>query len=127
MKRITVHPQNLRQFGSAEGATFVLVTNPLFVEQLEVDHTAGYSNYVVIPFQRNDNFEEMLQTEVVPLDAHVLVISPDVFFQSPPEDALGKRRKLIAMACNSTPTDLGAIQHFLRIMENTDPEEQRIL
>ncbi|HXI25081.1 MAG TPA: hypothetical protein VNG71_14555, partial [Pyrinomonadaceae bacterium] len=56
--------------------------------------------------------------------AHVLVASPNVFFRSPEEEMIGPRRKLVAMACNSTPTSLEAVAHFLGVIERTDPQRQ---
>jgi hypothetical protein len=77
-----------------------------------------------VVFEKGQAFESLLRDRI-PSRAHVLVISPDVFFQSPPQEAVGAERKLMAMACNSTPTDLDAIRHFLKVIEETDPEKQQ--
>jgi hypothetical protein len=34
------------------------------------------------------------------------------------------RRKLMMMACNSTPTSLDAVKYFLDVIERTDPQQQ---
>ena len=31
----------------------------------------------------------------------------------------------MAMACNSTPTPMEVVEHFLRVIERTDPKEQQ--
>jgi hypothetical protein len=69
----------------------------------------------------------MLSEKNIPERSHILVAAPECFFQSPPPELLGEQRKLMAMACNSTPITHAAIEHFLRVMEKTDPDEQRKL
>lgn len=59
----------------------------------------------------------------IPQKACIVVISPHVFFQSPKQEMLGERR-LIAMACNSTPANMDDIVHFWDCVINTDYSEQ---
>jgi hypothetical protein len=120
---ITVDPDQLRQFGEPEDSTFCLVTNPELMDVIQVIESGKYREYIKIPFRPDERFAEVLP-ERVPEPAHVLAISPGSFFESPPEDLLGPRRKLMGMACNSTPTSLSTIEHFLQIMQRTSPEEQ---
>jgi hypothetical protein len=124
MRRIVVKPSRIRQFGEATGVTFCLVTNAEVEDQIDIDCSGGYLAYLKLRFAPGDDFEEILARRV-PRRAHVLVISPNVFYSSPRNDKVGAERKLIAMACNSTPTTLDTIEHFLSVMEATDPLEQQ--
>lgn len=119
MNKITIHPDRIRQFGASDGCTFCLVTNPTIASLFEIQPGSGYSNHVIRTYDRDGTFTALLAA--LPEPAHVLVASPECFFDSPPPELLG-RRKLIAMACNSTPTDVQAIRHFLAIIERTDPD-----
>ena len=123
MRRLFVRPTHYRQFGLADGCTFCLVTNALMLDQFEIEPAGGYSRSIVVPFDDGDSFEDLLD-RVIPEPAHVLIVSPDAFFTSPAPERIG-RRKLAVMACNSTPTSVDAIAHFLEIIERTDPEDQR--
>lgn len=124
MSDIRITPANIRQFGAADGATFCLVTNPDIIDRFDIVESPGYAGFQIIPFTPDDSFEALLQ-ERIPEKAHVLVVSPFAFFKSPPQDKLGARRKLVAMACNSTPTDFETIKHFLAVLERTDPDAQQ--
>jgi hypothetical protein len=124
MRRIVVNPSRIRQFGDAAGVTFCLVTNAEVEGQIDVDCSGGYRDCLKLRFAQGDDFEEILARRV-PDRAHVLVISPYVFYRSPPNDKVGAGRKLLAMACNSTPTTPDMIEHFLGVMEATDPVEQQ--
>lgn len=119
---IDVNPSRLRQLGAADGAAFVLVTNPEFATSVRIVPEGGYTDYLTRTFSGGD-FAAFLAAEV-PARAHVLVMAPGVFFQSPSQDGVGPQRKLLAMACNSTPTDFAALEHFMRCIEDTDPDAQ---
>jgi len=121
--RIIIDPARLRQFGEPEDSVFCLVTNPELQDEITVVKNGRYRDYLTIPFREGERFEDVLP-ERVPEPAHVLAISPLSFFESPPPELLGPKRKLMGMACNSTPTPLSAIKHFVDIMERTSPEEQ---
>jgi hypothetical protein len=120
---IIVNPARLSQLGPAEGCVFCLVANPEIADRVSVVREAPYADYLTIPFRSGDRFEDLLQ-ERIPEPAHVLVISPYAFFQSPAGEVLGPRRKLMAMACNSTPASPEVIRHFLTVMERTSAAEQ---
>lgn len=120
---IVVDPARIRQFGPAAGVSFVLITNPEHAGSFRIETDAPYEDVRIVVTEEGGDFEKLLH-EKVPEVAHVLVASPEAFFESPPEDVIGPRRKLLAMACNSTPTDLEVIRHFLRVIERTDPEAQ---
>lgn len=124
MERIIINPADIKALGNPEGVHFRLITNAGIQEHLEISENAGYLSREKIIFERGQSFEALLRDQV-PERAHVLVISPDVFFQSPPQEAVGAGRKLMAMACNSTPTDLAAVRHFLEVIKRTDPRKQQ--
>ncbi len=120
---VHVHPARISQFGSPEDATFCLVTNPNLVDRIVVDREAGYADYRTVPFEHGDNFEDLLSREI-PESAHVFVVSPGRFFESPAPERLGARRKLLAMACNSTPASFDVIRHFLGVIERSSASAQ---
>jgi hypothetical protein len=122
---IQIDPSRIRAFGDSNGMHFVVVTNESLRDKIAIAKGGDYASHRKIIFQSGRPFETLLKNDI-PERAHVLVISPDVFFQSPPQDALGSHRKLLAMACNSTPTGLDAIVHFLDVIEHTDPEKQQL-
>lgn len=123
---IVIRPSRIRQFGPPEGASFCLVTNPELVDKLRIEETRGYAGAITIPFEEGDDFTRILEQDI-PERAHILVISPRVFFHSPRQGALGGGRKLMALACNSTPTSWEAIAHFMSVVEDTDPILQQQL
>lgn len=120
---ITIDPARLRQFGDPADAVFCLVTNPELADKIDIAETGGYRAYITVPFQTGEKFEDVLPTRI-PEPAHILAISPSAFFESPDSELLGSRRKLMGMACNSTPTSLEIVRHFLNIMERTSPQAQ---
>ncbi|CAO5230079.1 hypothetical protein [Frankia sp. AgKG'84/4] len=121
---IVVDPARIRQFGDPTGTVFCLVTNAALLEHIKLAKTAPYDDYRILDFHGGEDEFARLMREDVPEQAHVLVMSPYHFFQSPPVDVLGPRRKLLGMACNSTPTDVETLRHFLRCVEATDPQAQ---
>jgi hypothetical protein len=121
-RTVVVDPDKLRQFGSPEGVVFCLVTNPEFKDDIVIAKSGSYRDYITIPLHRGERFEDILPS--IPEPAHIFGVSPAAFFESPSGEVLGPRRKVLAMACNSTPTDLDLIAHFLDVMERTSPEEQ---
>lgn len=121
-KPITVDPDKLRQFGSPEDAVFCLVTNPEFKDDIVVKKSGRYRDYITVPLHQGERFEDILPN--IPEPSHIFGVSPAAFFESPMSEVLGPRRKVLAMACNSTPTTLELIAHFLDVMERTSPEEQ---
>lgn len=117
-----VNPAKIRQFGPPEDSVFCLITNKEVIDRIEVVREAPYADYQVVTFDHGE-FDQILHDQV-PEPAHVLVISPMRFFESPPANVLGPRRKLLAMACNSTPADFDTIAHFMQVIEATDPLAQ---
>jgi len=124
MSELIVDPGRIRQFGDPTDVTFCLITNPEWEDRVEVVRDAPYADYRTILFEGGDQAFLRILRDEVPEVAHVLVMSPDRFFQSPPDGIIGPRRKLLAMACNSTPTDVDGLRHFLRCIEATNPEAQ---
>ncbi|WP_261554687.1 hypothetical protein [Frankia tisae] len=121
---LVVDPARIRQFGDPTDTVFCLVTNASLLDDIRLVRTAQYLDYRILEFRGGEDEFARLMREEVPEQAHVLVMSPDCFFQSPPVDVLGPRRKLLGMACNSTPTDRATLRHFLRCVEATDPQAQ---
>ena len=119
---ITIDPGRFSQFGEATGSSFCLITNSELVDQIEVVEKAPYREFLTITLDRGDNFTDILEKRI-PEPAHVLVVSPHRFFESPDPDLVG-RRKIMGMACNSTPTTLAEIRHFLKVMERTSASDQ---
>lgn len=124
MSDLVINPGKLSQFGDASGCTFCLVTNPSLIDRVRLVQDAAYVDYMVLPFAGDNQAFARLMAEEVPDDAHVLVMSPDHFFQSPDPEVIGPRRKLLGMACNSTPTDIDTLRHFIRCIEATDARQQ---
>lgn len=124
MPPIFIDPSKIKTLGDPKGSHFCLVTNATMQDQIEISPNGGYLSRQKVIFEKGQSFEALLR-EKIPAHAHILVISPDVFFQSPPQEAVGAGRKLMAMACNSTPTDIEAIRHFLEVIQDTDPEQQQ--
>lgn len=120
---VVVDPDRLQQFGAPQGAVFCLVTNPDIMDLVEVVESGSYAGYLKVPMREGEVFEDVLRHRV-PEPAHVLAISPRAFFASPRNEDLGPRRKLMAMACNSTPTTLDVVRHFIGCMERTSAAEQ---
>ncbi len=117
---IEVRPARLRQLGDPRGVTFCVITTRGLLGELAIE-APGYDAVQTFVVDRTEDFERLLLTEV-PERAHVLVVSPEVFFRSPSPEVLGPGRKLLGMACNSTPANRDTIAHFLQAMEQTDPE-----
>jgi len=121
VSKLIIDPGKFRQFGNPDGAAFCLGTSPSVINYVELAKDAAYRDYQIVLL--DDDFPAMLRDRI-PRWAHVLVISTDTFFQSPEDRLIGAERKLLAMACNSTPTDISALRHFLRCVEETDPAAQ---
>src|ERR1039457_1148579 len=122
-EKLVIDPSQLHQFGEPMDSAFCLVTNPELIDVISILPTGGYREYLKIPFRPGERFADVLP-ERVPEPAHVLAISPKSFFESPSAALLGPRRKLMGMACNSTPTSIETITHFLSIMEHTSAADQ---
>jgi hypothetical protein len=123
MTSIAIRPARYRQFGDASGCAFWLVTNHALKEAFRIEEASGYAEVRIAGCDSSEEFLELLATRM-PEPAHVLVILPHSFFYSPPPARIG-RRKLMAMACNSTPTSLETIAYFLDVIERTDPAAQQ--
>lgn len=119
MNTISITPESFKQFGPTTDATFCLVTNSEFSSIFEID-TKEYNATKILPYSPDKDFKELLKKEI-PERAHILVVLPNSYFKSPQPEDLGPSRKLCVMACNSTPTTVEAIQHFLDCAKRTDP------
>ncbi len=124
MNDIVVRPERYRQFGPAEGSVFCLITNTELRDRIKLERSGDYADYLIYYNDEEGQIESLLKNEL-PEHAHVLVVSPRTFFRSPDQEYIGSRRKLIAMACNSTPTPIKDVIHFLRMIENTRPDIQQ--
>lgn len=114
-----VRPDRIGAFGSGEGAHFCLVSNPRLLDEIHIAPAGNYLSYEKYSYSELGSFEGMLRDDI-PEPAHIFVVSPDCFFESPPPDVLGPRRKLVAMPSNSTELDVDALAHFLQAVEQTD-------
>lgn len=123
MDQAVIRPTRYRQFGSPDGATFCLVTNPDIQDRFTIERE-GYDSATIVPYGPGDSFERLLEGRI-PEPAHILVVSPNCFFVSPQPESLGPKRKLMVLPCNSTPVPTEAIAHFLGVIEKTDPERQQ--
>lgn len=94
------------------------------VELIELVKDSSYLDHRIIVFEGGSEEFARIMRDEVPEQAHVFVMSPDHFFQSPDDETIGPRRKLLAMACNSTPTDVETLRHFIRWIEVTDAQAQ---
>lgn len=120
MDIISFCPEHLKQFGDCKDVAFCLVTNSELMPYFHIEKQHAYSDYLIIAYDESDDFDVILQKKI-PDTAHILVITPNCYFNSPHPDVLGKRRKLSVMACNSTPTTIEAINHFLSCGIKTNP------
>ena len=118
---ILISPESIENFGNPEEAHFYLLTNSELVNHFEIRSTEKYESCQILPIVE-DSLELAIQKTKE--SAHILVISPHKFINSVNPSVIG-RRKLGIMATNSTPTTLGAIAHFVKVIEKTDPKEQR--
>src|SRR5947209_6093117 len=115
---IAIRPCRYRQFGPSEGCVFCLVTNSALLGTFLIEELGPYADCLVVPYDEGDSFEDILR-RCIPESAHILVASPYCFFRSPTPETLGYR-KLMMMACNSTPTSPEAVRYFLDVIERTD-------
>lgn len=120
MAAITIDPGRLKQFGPGEGADFYFVTNPRIRDQFELLETGDYRSHNVLLMGPNDNIVDRFGTEISDR-AHIFCILPDTLFHSIHPDILTTGRKLSFMACNSAPTPVDAVEHFLRTGGDSDP------
>lgn len=119
---VVVRPGRISQFGDSSGVVFCLVTNPGIVDHVKIEQDGDYVDYQVHLISPGQTFSEVLASSI-PENSHILGMSPEAFFESPDPTLVG-RRKILGMACNSTPTDLHIIKHFLNIIERTSAAEQ---
>lgn len=122
MSILEIDPGNIPAFGNHDDHHFCVVTNKEIESNISVHERGGFLSYIKCVVSKECSLEKLLATDI-PEKACVVVISPYVLFQSPPQESLGKRR-LIAMACNSTPTDMEDIVHFWDCVTNTDHAAQ---
>jgi hypothetical protein len=120
--KIKLFPDRFRQFGEGSGNTFCLVISPILTNTFEIIESGNYENYRIVVYDGTEKFIDLLGSKI-PKPSHILVITPDHYFHSPPSEYL-HQVKLCVMACNSTPTSVEAIRHFLRCAEETIPLEQ---
>lgn len=121
--KLNINPEKIKAFKGPQKKHFYFVTNKEFVDMFELQDNDGFLSNNVLMLSVDTSFEDLLENSI-PEDSCVLVVSPNVFFSSPLQDKIGSRR-IIAMACNSTPTHIEDIHHFWDCLINTDPLEQQ--
>jgi len=119
---VVVNPDRIKAFGDSGARSFCLVTNKAYLDRFEIREASRYDNVRVVAYDGDKPFVELFGREIDD-DAHLLTILPDCLLHSVPRETLG-RRKLLIMACRSGRTTLEGIQHFIRIGEATDPNQQ---
>ncbi len=123
-EKILIYPERLKQLGEAEGCHFYLVTNSAYKEIFQIEGDAHYKSSSTLSIDSEKEFTKLLNNSI-PDNSHILVISPDHLIHSVKPNKL-HNKKLLIFACNSAPSSLEAIQHFLRCGERTDPEQQEL-
>jgi hypothetical protein len=121
LDKIVIRPHKYRQFGLSENQNFYLITEASLVDKFVIEADDSYERCEVI-VHAGDDFSAVLGLTLEP--ANVLVICPEHFIASVEPHQVG-HRKLAIMATNSTETSLSAIKHFLRVIEQSNPCEQR--
>ncbi|MCG8422156.1 MAG: hypothetical protein MJE77_29890 [Proteobacteria bacterium] len=124
MMNIVVHPSKITQFNGSDGAHFYLITNSDIVDTFTFGQAEGYASCHKLTYDSEDSFSQVLAQAEEP--AHVLVISPNSLISSVESHEVG-RRKLAVMPLNSTPTTPTVIEHFLSMLEVTDPLDQQTI
>jgi hypothetical protein len=121
IEKIVIRPNKYRQFGFSKQSNFYLITEANLVDVFVIEAGNFFQKYQILAHTGNDLGEVLKLTEE---PANILVICPEHFIASVEPYQLG-RRKLAIMAANSTPTSLSTINHFIKVMEATNPKEQR--
>ncbi|EGG95376.1 hypothetical protein IMCC1989_669 [gamma proteobacterium IMCC1989] len=124
MKKLLIEAEKINVFSDCSDKHFCLVTNKELKDLIQIKENNHFISNTIYTIDDEYNFEYILH-KTLPDNACVLVISPYVFFESPPQKTLGNRR-VIAMACNSTPTSIDDIAHFWECLVQTDPQEQQL-
>lgn len=119
MEKIFINPADISCFTEKEGSTFIVITSPSICDLINFEKVSPYSKAIKISVKYSDSMGEKFWSEI-PSRSHILVILPEIYFQSPSTELLGPDRQLAVMACHSTPTTLEAIQHFIIQSKNTD-------
>jgi hypothetical protein len=122
-KCIEIYPSLFRQFGDASESTFYLVTNSHLKDVFVIEEDTSYKDFKILIYDPGDDFVELLKGKTTE-PAHIVVITPDCLIESVPPEHLGLRRKLLIFPCNSAPSSVEVIEHFLRCGENISPIEQ---
>jgi hypothetical protein len=123
MPPIPIRAGGFPSFGPSENANFYVVVDPGRSVDVNLIAHPGCRDQAVVEWDLDLPFDRLLLGTRIPEPAHVLVISPQRLFRSPPDAVVG-RRKLMVLACGSTPTGWDEIAFFLSVAEHTDPEEQ---
>lgn len=122
---ITVRPHLFSQLGDTNGVHFRLVTNSNVRDDFEIDDGGKYASLDVVSCDDPSTFSSLMQSEKMPRPLHVLTITPECGFSSPPSEILGLQCKLLVMPCYSSHIEKADIQHYLSVMEKTDVISQK--
>lgn len=123
MTRIRVRPHLYRQFGETEGIHFRFITNTSIATRFLIEDDGRYETTAIEGISDESDIERLIAN--LPRPLHVLVVLPETLFQSPRPDVIGDRCKLLVIPCNSTEVLLADIEHYLQVMEATDPLLQK--
>lgn len=126
MDTIRLNAAQMSCFTEKQGSIFVVLTNRSMAANIVIDNVPPYEKAMTISVEDGELIHEDLW-KTIPERSHILTILPYNYFQSPLPELLGNNKQLAVMACHSTPTDIQAIQHFVRQAEKTDSQEQERL
>ena len=120
MKKIEIRPSRYQQFGCLnEDVNFYLITDS--PESFVIEQNESYYSHQVLIYRDEEDFSQLIENTQEP--AHILVICPNHFISSIEAEQVGQR-KIAVMAANSAPTSMEAIEHFIKVLEKTDPLAQ---
>lgn len=107
---------------NAISTSFSLITNEKLASLVNFKGTEDYKSVETRILSEEESLSDLIQKEI-PEYSHILVITPDRFLVSPNSKELGSR-KMAVLPCGSSKLDLQAIQHFMKIIEQTNIDEQ---
>lgn len=120
--KVKIFPDRVKAFGETDQSDFYLITNSEYLESFVIEEADKYAGTNIIAFDEGDDFSDIIR-ERISERAHILTILPNCLLHSVKPETLGKR-KLLIMACRSGRTALEGIEHFVRIGEKNNPEDQ---
>jgi len=123
MNKIMIYPEKIKSYGQADEAkVFCLLTNSEYIDCFVISKNNHYDQCLIVAYDGDTDFDDVLN-DTIPNHCHMLTILPNCLLHSVSKESLDKR-KLLIMACKSGKTSLEGVEHFLRIGEKIEPDEQ---